>query len=486
MKSSLKFTAFALLLGGVLHIQSLDAASTEYSLDTLSELSQETGLFSGEQGPRAFAAYVEKLIDTTDKDALKQELIKQISSSSLPISFFEDAQASVTNKPKVKGCLSYCVGAKAGIVSTNEKNHDLIISLQTEINKLSDEIELLQDDVCEAHQQLKSPGVHAFSVISEQSEVVPAETLSTYTVIKPDTSKLSVAEQVYLLKVRSKLASRDELTASLTDLETLLKFRQMIAITCPTTENLERAAFLVDVIPQVRAIAPIIGRYLQSITGDILKTNATATSSGWFSTPQLGPVQTLQLKELEARKNLAYATFDALFGIMAKPSSVPSAVAFTTDPSAVNILVSKVHALHATLPATALSEKLIVKNDGLISVTGVVDYATEVNLALPFMTDLQQLTVDFLKQIFGAQSLLKTTFATSSLLEAADLVQAKTLLSPPSLVPVSIEHYDLDDSEHNVDDESAQKDAPEEEVNTTTSLVTPVISTGSNVTNEEI
>ena len=65
-------------------------------------------------------------------------------------------------------------------------------------------------------------------------------------------------------------------------------------------------------------------------------------------------------------------------------------------------------------------------------------------------------------------------------------MQAKALLSPPSLVPVSIEHYDLDDSEHNVDDESAQKDAPEEEANTTTSLVTPVISTGSNVTNEEI
>ncbi len=479
MKSSLKFTAIALLLGGVLHVQSLNAANVVYSLDGINqEIRQSTGCFSDStQGPKVFATYVAKLVEQgINQDTLEQELTTTILGSSLTASFFKDAQKEA--KGSLKGLMRYYEGMKLGSIE-EDKLREQISSLQGTINELSEEIDPLQRDVNKLSEQLRSPGVHAFSVLSEQSEVVPIETLSTYTVIKPDTSKLSVAEQVYLLKVRSKLALRDELTASLTDLETLLRFRQMIAITSPTTENLERAAFLVDVIPQVRAIAPIIGRYLQSITGDILKTNATATSSGWFSAPQLGPVQTLQLKELESRKNLAYATFDALFGTMVKPSTVPSAVAFTTDPGAANVLASKVHALHATLPATVPSQKLIVKNDGLISVVGAADYATEVNLELPFMIDLQQLTVDFLKQTLGAQALLQNTFATSALIESADLTQAKTLLSPqPS--SVSIEHDDLDDSEH---DDTLPK-VSGEGVNATTTEVIPTVLTDSNVTEE--
>ncbi len=357
--------------------------------------------------------------------------------------------------------MTYCEGVKMGsmtgdtVISELRIEHQTLVSkqqtrtdaltqqipsLQDEVNELSDENDLLQSEVCDlssdldqAQQTLKS--LHAFAQPSEQSVVVPVATLPAYTVIKQELSTLSVAEQVYFLKVRSKLTSRDQLTTSLTELETLLKFRQMMAITSPTAENLENAAFLVDVIPQVRAIAPIIGSYLQSITGDILKINATATSSGWFAAPQLGAVQTLQLKELEIRKNLSYAIFDALFGAMVKTTTVPAAIPFATDPSAANVLASKVQTLHATLPATIPSQKLIVKDNGLISVAGDADYATEVNLTLQFMIDLQQLTVDFLKQTLGAQTLLNTTLNTSAMIQATELVQAKTILCPPPPPP---------------------------------------------------
>lgn len=467
MKSSLKFTAIALLLGGVLHVQSLDAASG-YSLDTLSELSQETGRFSGEQGPKAFAAYVEKLIELTDKDTLKQELSKQISRSSLPISFFEDAQAAVTNKPKVRGCLSYCVGVKTGILSGNQERDDLIISLQTEINKLSDEIELLQGDVCEAQQQLQSPSVHAFSALSEQSEIVPGQLSSLYLTIEQKASSLPIAEQVYFLNIRRYLASPVDLTASLTQhLDSLLKCVRNIACDTNTSENLARASFLVNVIPQMRGIIPIIGEYLQSILGQIQEVNKEATKPAWggLSTSiQLDALQILQIKELEARKNLAYATFDALFGAMIKPSTVPAAISFATDPSPTNILTSRVYALHGTLQPTLASQKLVVKNDGSIATIGDATFLTGIDLNSEFMVGIRTATTDFLAKMLGAQGLLKT----STLVEASEL---------PG-VSLDLDVIE-DDSEHKANEKDLAQVSSEDELNkivpaATDNLVTEV------------
>ncbi len=472
MKSSLKFTAIALLLGGVLHIQSLDAACTEYSLDTLSELSQETGRFSGEQGPKIFAAYVEKLIDTIDKDVLKQELIKQISSSSLPIRFFEDAQASVTNKPKVKGCLSYCVGAKAGILSTNKKNQDIIISLQTEINKLSDEIELLQDDVYEAHQQLQSPGVHAFSVLSEQSEVVPGQLCSLYLAIEQKTSSLPIAEQVYFLNIRRYLTSPVDLAVSLNQqLDSLLKCVRNIACDTNTADNLTRASFLVNIIPQMRGIVPIIGEYLQSILGQIQEVNKAATKSAWggLSTSiQPDALQVLQIRELDVRKTLAYAAFDALFGVMIKPSTVPAATSFVTDQSPTNILASKIYTLHGTLPSTSASQKLVVKSDGSISMIDDAVFLTGIDLNSEFMINLRTATTNFLAKMLGAQALLKT----STLAEVSELPGIR----------LDLDVID-DDSEHKIIEKELPQTSSEEELNEAALLTT---SGANNVANEEV
>lgn len=500
MKSSLKFTVIALLLGSVLDVQSL-AASSVVTLETLSELSNSSGRFANPtEGPKAFADCIAQLVEQgTDHPSLKERLKGEIlRSSSLSPSFFEEARKVA--KANVKGLMSFGEGVVLGRTSSKEERDGIIeqitllqvsgdkkinelteqiILLQDEVNELSEEIDPLQREVNNLSAQLESPEVRAFARLSDQSVVVPAETLPAYTVIKPDTSKLSVAEQVFLLKVRSKLTLRDELTTSLTDLETLLRACQMIAITNPTSENLERAAFLVNVIPQVRAIAPIIGRYLQSITGDILKTNAAATSSGWFGSLQFTALQTLQLKELEARKNLAYATFDALFGTMVKPSTVPSAVDFRVNPSAANVLIGQVHTAHATLPVTIPPQKLIVKNDGLISVIGDEDYATEMNLTLPFMVDIQQLTVDFLKQTYGAQTLLQSTLKTSAVIGETDLAQAKTILCPPP-----VEDDLEDDSVHSTTNELVFNE--EKEVATSTNEVVSAVLNENDASKEEV
>ena len=360
MKSSLKFTAIALLLGGVLHVQNLNAATYASALDEITqEFKSSSGTFST---PKTFAASVSKLYKDVSSvsvekpiEVLKSQLTGVILESSLTQKFLEEAREIA--KENVKGLFTYLLGVNAARIASEGQN----IALRDTLGRMG-------STLAEVQQSLEP--LHAFAQPSEQSVVVPVATLPTYTVVKPELSTLPVAEQVYLLKIRSKLALQEELTASLTDLETLLRFRQLMAITDRGDANLERAALLVDTIPQVRAIAPIIGRYLQSITGDILKINATATS-GWFTAPQLGAVETLKLNELKIRKNLAYATFDALFGVMVKGATVPAAVDFRTDPGAANVLAKSVQTLHATLPATVPSQKVVVKNEGAQAVTSL-------------------------------------------------------------------------------------------------------------------
>ena len=103
MKSSLKFTAIALLLGGVLHVQSLDAASG-YSLEDINQqLRQPTGHFSGStEGPKLFVAYIGGLVESgITQETLEQELTASILASSVPVSFFKEAREEA--KGNLKG-----------------------------------------------------------------------------------------------------------------------------------------------------------------------------------------------------------------------------------------------------------------------------------------------------------------------------------------------------------------------------------------------
>jgi|694.fasta_scaffold91707_3 hypothetical protein len=508
MKSSLKFTAIALLLGGVLHVQNLNAAAlTAATYGSVAAIPYDSAInpfaervsriFASPGTPKEFATSIEALSKTPsntnqEKRLLLCTLVSEVVKSELPLTFFETALAD--DSVKVKLFVAACVAVKQARISSDitiseqsaeidaltlalEKrvgaHTDEIIDLKGQVNELSEETELLQGEVCDLSSDLdkakqKCKLSHAFDTPSEQSVVVPVATLPTYTVVKPELSTLPVAEQVYLLKVRSKLASQQEdLTASLVDLETLLQSRQTMALTSRSAENLERAAFLVDAIPQIRAIAMITGGYLKSVLEQINEINASVKARStmfWRAYPE--PLQVLQLKELEARKNLAYAEWDGLIGFMKKPQVLASSTGADNSLSSVitSVLVTKVQASLATLSETSASPKMVVKSDGLISIIGDTDYTTEVNLTSQFMIDLQQLTVDFLKQTYGAQTLLQSTFAPSALVGFSELVEAKASLLPPPAPPAEvvvlpatatntvINSSDMDDSFHDDED----------------------------------
>ena len=505
MKSSLKFTAIALLLGGVLHVQNLNAATyasaaaVPYDSEINPFAVRVSRIFASPGTPKEFATSIDALSKTSsntnnsnqEKRLLLCTLVSEVVKSELPLMFFETAFTDDSAKAKL--FMAACVAAKKGRISSDiiisglrdelgsltaklearANDTRVIIDLQGEVNKLSEETELLQGEVCDLSSDLdkakqKCKLSHAFDTPSEQSVVVPVATLPTYTVVKPELSTLPVAEQVYLLKVRSKLASQQEdLTASLVDLETLLQSRQTMALTTRSAENLERAAFLVDAIPQIRAIAMITGGYLKSVLEQINEINASVKARStmfWRAYPE--PLQVLQLKELEARKNLAYAEWDGLIGFMKKPQVLASSTGADNSLSSVitSVLVTKVQASLATLSETSASPKMVVKSDGLISIIGDTDYTTEVNLTSQFMIDLQQLTVDFLKQTYGAQTLLQSTFAPSALVGFSELVEAKASLLPPPAPPAEvvvlpatatntvINSSDMDDSFHDDED----------------------------------
>ena len=77
MKSSLKFTAIALLLGGVLHIQSLDAASdgVNYGLAINPFTEQVRGIIASSSTSREFATSIETLSRVTSNTNQDKRLL---------------------------------------------------------------------------------------------------------------------------------------------------------------------------------------------------------------------------------------------------------------------------------------------------------------------------------------------------------------------------------------------------------------------------
>jgi len=276
--------------------------------------------------------------------------------------------------------------------------------------------------------------VRAFLPLTGPSVITPVEELAAYTVVASKPSTLPLAEQMYLLKVREHLGDPVKLGASLTQLDTLMKFVRNIASDVSTPESLARSALLRDIIPQVQGIAPIIGGYMQSILGQIAAINTDVHSRrGYFVSGTPTPIQTLQLSELDARKNLAYSVFDAIFGAMTKPASVPASVDFRTDQTPANVLTSKVQTLHTTLPLTVASSAIVVKSDGSIATIKEADFLTGIDLSSEYMVSIRTATAELLGQVLGAQTLVRGTFATSSVTGFSELVEAKaSLLLPPA------------------------------------------------------
>ena len=459
MKSSLKFTAIALLLGGVLHVQNLNAATyasaaaVPYDSEINPFAVRVSRIFASPGTPKEFATSIDALSKTSsntnnsnqEKRLLLCTLVSEVIKSELPLMFFETAFTDDSAKAKL--FMAACVAAKKGRMSSDiiisglreeldvltsklGKRTDetrVIIDLQGQVNELSEELD-------QVYETLESTSVRAFLPLTGPSVITPVEELAAYTVVASKPSTLPLAEQMYLLKVREHLGDPVKLGASLTQLDTLMKFVRNIASDVSTPESLARSALLRDIIPQVQGIAPIIGGYMQSILGQIAAINTDVHSRrGYFVSGTPTPIQTLQLSELDARKNLAYSVFDAIFGAMTKPASVPASVDFRADQSPANVLTSKVQTLHTTLPLTVSSSAIVVKNDGSIATIKESDFLTGIDLSSEYMVSIRTATAELLGQVLGAQTLVRGTFATSSVTGFSELVEAKaSLLLPPA------------------------------------------------------
>lgn len=409
MKSSLKMTTIALLLGGVLQMQNLAASGV--SIDTFQELNNLSGRYSGESGAKTFASDVEKLANT-DHSTLRTALQEQILLSPFDASFFAAARKEA--KPNTKNLLAFCEGVKLGYFSASG-----------EITTLQSALDELRLTLASQQQRFNDPEIHAFLNPETPADVRPVETLPAFLATGSYAGQLPLAEQMYLLQIRSQLASREGLQTSLNALDGLLISVRNIASNDKARENLVRASFLVDAIPHIKGIVPVIGEYLQSILGKIETIDAAVSArSTMFWRAQPEPLQDLQLRELRARENLAYAIFDALFGTMCKPSSVPSCVAFNSDPKPANILASIVYTMHRSLPATVASQKVTVRNDGTIATVNDVIFAAGIDMSSEHMISVRTATTDFLKKMLAAKEVVKTTFASAALAELSELLSA--------------------------------------------------------------
>ena len=475
MKSSLKFTAIALLLGGVLHVQNLNAATyasaaaVPYDSEINPFAVRVSRIFASPGTPKEFATSIDALSKTSsntnnsnqEKRLLLYTLVSEVVKSELPLTFFETALAD--DSVKVKLFVAACVAVKQARISSDitiseqsaeidaltlalEKrvgaHTDEIIDLQGQVNELSEELD-------QVYETLESTSVRAFLPLTGPSVITPVEELAAYTVVASKPSTLPLAEQMYLLKVREHLGDPVKLGASLTQLDTLMKFVRNIASDVSTPESLARSALLRDIIPQVQGIAPIIGGYMQSILGQIAAINTDVHSRrGYFVSGTPTPIQTLQLSELDARKNLAYSVFDAIFGAMTKPASVPASVDFRADQSPANVLTSKVHTLHTTLPLTVSSSAIVVKNDGSIATIKEADFLTGIDLSSEYMVSIRTVTAELLGKVLGAQTLVRGTFATSSVTGFAELVEAKASLLPSPAPLATVQVATASDANH--------------------------------------
>ena len=312
--------------------------------------------------------------------------------------------------------------------------HALEQMRQTQLGQITEQ----KAAIAALQQHLDSNKIRAFSDPSAPSVVDSVELDQTYLEFSPSASKLPTAEQLYLLDIRNKLKSPDALTSALDQFGWLLRLTRNVASDNGSDENLARAAFLVNVLPHVQGIVPVIGGYLQYILGKITEINNNpadmVVSSGWLSSTtlkKLSSLQTLQLQELEGRKNLAYAVFDAVFGTMVKPLTVPAPISFSTDQSAHNILTKKVYDLHATLVQPDPYQKLLVAKDGSIASLGSSDFSTNIDLNTEYMQAIRSATAQFLAKSLGAMQLVGNLFqSTASLTQHADLTQAKASFAP--------------------------------------------------------
>ena len=208
--------------------------------------------------------------------------------------------------------------------------------------------------------------------ISPRAFVPEPVALPPYLAVSKAICTLPLAEQMYLLNVRGNLAG-EYLPPALDRLSELLSLVQQIALADRSQEK--RSAHLVSIIGKVRGIAPVISEYLKSINTQsvVITDGATKVIPGalfgdyWVSKEtKYTREEQSRLTQLETRRNLIVAVFDALFGTIIKPASIQAPTAFTTDPSPANQLVAAVYRLYPSVAIPNITATAVVSRAGAV------------------------------------------------------------------------------------------------------------------------
>lgn len=165
-------------------------------------------------------------------------------------------------------------------------------------------------------------------------------------------SELPLAENMYLLNIRSNLQNPTSFASSLAKLDELTTLAQTEALETKNNKKIERAKFLVDLTPYIRTISTKISEYLRFVLAEKskLQPNAVSKLMAWVKTPPPKSEITLaQEAEVNVREALAYTIFDSVFGNISMPASVEAALYLEKDDSAKNRLQKRVKGLYDTL-----------------------------------------------------------------------------------------------------------------------------------------
>ena len=457
MKSSLKFTTIALLLGGVLNMPCLDAASAAAGAieapSHLEELQTSPKTFLAkfphtDEGMLAFAKFADANPKLTKevRTSLEREIFDD---DSIPTAFLTGAYEKADRSGKL--LLSLLVGVKKGSLyglNNTEAFRERIAELETLRLALSTDLDLSRAALKLAVSALaEERGALKLTVSAPSAVVVTPEELPAFLVIDPSkrTPKNpdALAELVSVLAVRAALGTPDlpKVLSTLKTIETHLRH----AVADADGDELAKTAVATahsyaTLRSQLLVMAPKIDDFLVSHTAALSDISRAATTTGWWAVVNFTPEQLLLNAEHRAGQNIAFGAYDGIFqtGTLASVVVPPQAVANKrstnelfaallalkpTQTEAVPVVVSGIEPTMRTFAATRIASVVpaVIQNDGLV--LGIASSAT----VTPALVAIRKSTQEFLSGALGAAKVVGSTGLSG--FETAELARA-------SLVPV--------------------------------------------------
>lgn len=415
MKSSLKFTTIALLLGGVLNMPWLNAAdlTTASSLDAALEQPRTALTLSRfantEEGMIAFAQFANENADKKDvRIALRAEVSCP---DSLPLPFFTGALKSAKAG---KSLIAFLVGVKTESSESRAR-----------IAALEEELGLATASLAAERTQLK------LTVSAPPAVVVTPGELPAFLVINPakrtprDPSDL--AGMVSILAVRAALGTPD-LPRVLGTLETIeTHLRHVVADTKgdELTAAVARVHAFAALRGQLLAMAPSINTFLADHTAayDAIKQKVLVYGTLYHTWGFDAEQQLLQAEHM-AGKNIALGVYDEIFQTGAI-AGVVFPVTLTRSSTELNT------ALRTLLPrAVVPAGSAVIRNDGLVLAIASSDTVNEM------LTAIRGKTHEFLSWAMGAKTVVRSQGLEG--FETAELARVSLVpvVAAPSLIVV--------------------------------------------------